>query len=140
MGNYCRCWYSKEFFILLLLAVLLLLGECHGFIVPTSPITKHHLDTSQPFDSFNTNSLRQTASLDHIVRRSKNTALKNGIIIDVDDNFFTVAFFSIGLFYRYEITHYLLFYGHYFSGQCSFFTSFVYLAWEKPTTAISSRK
>lgn len=31
--------------------------------------------------------------------RSSPTILRNGIIIDVDDNFFTAAFFSIGLFY-----------------------------------------
>ncbi|KAL9184949.1 hypothetical protein ACHAXT_002726 [Thalassiosira profunda] len=30
---------------------------------------------------------------------ASNTALHNGVIIDVDDNFFTIAFFSIGLFY-----------------------------------------
>lgn len=42
--------------------------------------------------------------MEHIRRHNKlvptsTTALNNGIIIDVDDNFFTVAFFSIGLFY-----------------------------------------
>ena len=42
--------------------------------------------------------------MDHIRRHNKlvhtsSTAINNGIIIDVDDNFFTVAFFSIGLFY-----------------------------------------
>ena len=30
---------------------------------------------------------------------SSTTTLQNGVIIDVDDNFFTAAFFSIGLFY-----------------------------------------
>lgn len=41
----------------------------------------------------------------HHIRRDKrlfhpsSTAINNGIIIDVDDNFFTAAFFSIGLFY-----------------------------------------
>lgn len=32
-------------------------------------------------------------------RSATPTALFNGVIIDVDDNFFTIAFFSIGLFY-----------------------------------------
>ncbi|KAL7526525.1 hypothetical protein ACHAWF_001803 [Thalassiosira exigua] len=30
---------------------------------------------------------------------TSSTALRNGVIIDVDDNFFTYAFFSVGLFY-----------------------------------------
>ena len=92
--------------MLLFFAVLLLVGECyHAFNTPVP--TKHHqrVHTTQPFDLLNTNCLRRESSLDHIRRSSSkkvpssSTAINNGIIIDVDDNFFTVAFFSIGLFY-----------------------------------------
>ncbi|KAK1748963.1 hypothetical protein QTG54_000902 [Skeletonema marinoi] len=95
-----RCCSHK---ILIFFIVLVFLGECHhAFILPTHK--QLHVHSTQSSDLLNTNILRRKSSLDHIRRHNKlvhtsSTAINNGIIIDVDDNFFTVAFFSIGLFY-----------------------------------------
>lgn len=81
----------------------------HHFAVPSdltsrqglriSPPNLHRLSTrvplskkssySSPFESFGRKSRAA----------SRPTALSNGVIIDVGDNFFTAAFFGIGLFY-----------------------------------------
>ncbi|KAL7436729.1 hypothetical protein ACHAXM_008682 [Skeletonema potamos] len=97
MSRYC----SREIFYV---TALVLLGECHhAFTMPR--LTQRVVSSSsQSFDLLNTNSLRRNSSVDHTRRHKKleqksSTAINNGIIIDVDDNFFTVAFFSIGLFY-----------------------------------------
>lgn len=99
-----RCFWCSHNFLLLVFTALVLLGECHhAFILPTHT-QRRRVHSSQSADVLNTNILIRKSSLDHIRRHNKlvqtsSTVLNTGIIIDVDDNFFTVAFFSIGLFY-----------------------------------------
>ena len=96
------CCCSRNILTFFLIA-LVFLGECqHAFILPTH--TQLPVHSSQSSDLLNTNILRRKSTLGHIIQHNKivqtsSTAINNGIIIDVDDNFFTVAFFSIGLFY-----------------------------------------
>lgn len=98
MTHYC-CNRKALVFI----TALVLLGDCQSFFIPTQR-QQRRVHSSQPSKLHDGNILRRKSSVEYISRHNKivktsSTAINNGIIIDVDDNFFTVAFFSIGLFY-----------------------------------------
>lgn len=84
-----------------MLTMLLALAghECNAF-APSSnlPMQQTNNMMHQQFRKIPQNShLNRPNQISHSTPTT--TALFNGVIIDVDDNFFTIAFFSIGLFY-----------------------------------------
>jgi hypothetical protein len=86
---------SNRALILVALVIATICCECNAFIPLSYTSTKLTPSSSRR--------CQQGAPQHHLqIRPHKQmspTLLHNGIIIDVDDNFFTAAFFSIGLFY-----------------------------------------
>ncbi|KAL7530785.1 hypothetical protein ACHAXR_004919 [Thalassiosira sp. AJA248-18] len=86
--------------VLALLPLLLLGCGCQAF-APSST-TYFPTTTRTRQDNRNPNYLQTSLPIinnPHSSSSTTSTRLYNGIIIDVDDNFFTFTFFSIGLFY-----------------------------------------
>lgn len=85
-----------------LLPLLLLLAghACQAFIIPSSTGSFRAATTAAAATTTTTRQHRILSTATSTIQsKSSSTALQNGIILDVDDNFFTYTFFSIGLFY-----------------------------------------
>ncbi|KAL7481963.1 hypothetical protein ACHAW6_007642 [Cyclotella cf. meneghiniana] len=80
-----------------LLTPLILTSLCSAFVPSRTPSSLS--TTSQLHHESSINNRRQLLPQCSSQYRSHCTTLNNGIIMDVDDNFFTATFFSIGLFY-----------------------------------------
>ena len=79
-----------------LLVALFSYRKCQAF----APSTRHHLHNVRHHFKIIYKPIQQNIpSYYTSPSTSTSTTLQNGVIIDVDDNFFTAAFFSIGLFY-----------------------------------------
>ena len=83
--------------------LLALLGcGCQAFAPSASRLqsTTQQCKNGYSLQQIHHQNLHQPKILKHSSSTTKtSTTLYNGVIIDVDDNFFTIAFFSIGLFY-----------------------------------------
>eukprot|EP00585_Thalassiosira_rotula_P012493 CAMPEP_0196132414 /NCGR_PEP_ID=MMETSP0910-20130528/2051_1 /TAXON_ID=49265 /ORGANISM="Thalassiosira rotula, Strain GSO102" /LENGTH=145 /DNA_ID=CAMNT_0041392021 /DNA_START=120 /DNA_END=553 /DNA_ORIENTATION=- len=83
-----------------LVPLLALLGcyKCQAFAPSTSTLQTRQ-NKLPKIQISNPKQRQSTLPITTPQTSTTSTTLYNGIIIDVDDNFFTIAFFSIGLFY-----------------------------------------
>ena len=75
----------------IVLVAVLLVVRCRAFTLPTATQQNRHVHFDCRHQHYN--------KISNNIPYKTTTALQNGIIIDVPDDFFTATFFSIGLFY-----------------------------------------